>query len=190
MVRALVDVSATKVPVPNNAPSTYPAAVSIARLNDKQFSGHRTRRIPHPLDNVIAAVVNDYRSARPSQRQAMLQDVTAGPAAILCGFAERLAAVAVRTHTVVPLHQALVAVGMAVEALDDYRDHLYPLVAVQHSAALLGTSYTALVGSVADELTPWALAQLRAFDARDDRDRSLQAFGLRTEGDADEFRYR
>ena len=93
-----------------------------ARLNGKQFNGHRLRRIPHPLDDV--------------------------------------------------------------------RDHLYPCAAVDHSAALLGTSFAALVNSVAAELPPAALAKLRAFDGREGRDRSLQAFELRTDGDGDDFRYR
>jgi hypothetical protein len=60
---------------------------------------------------------------------------------------ERLAAVAVRNRSAEPLQEALVAVGIAVEALDDYRDHLYPLVTVNHSAAMLGMSFAALVES-------------------------------------------
>jgi hypothetical protein len=115
--------------------------------------------------------------------------MTARPAAVLCVSAERLAAVAVRAHSAEPLHQALVAIGMAVEALDDDRDHLYPLAAVHHSAVVIGSNFVALVDSVADELPAAALARLYAFDRREERDRSLRAFGLRTHGEGDQFRY-
>ena len=119
----------------------------------------------------------------------MLVAVTARSAGVLCTYAERLAAIAVRASSVEPLHDGLVAVAMAVEALDDYRDHLYPLAAVNHSAAMLGTTFSALVNTVADELPPAALTRLRAFNEREERDRSLQAFGLRTDGSGDEVRY-
>jgi len=120
----------------------------VARHNDKQFNGHRLRRIPHPLDDVVSGVVGAYRDGSPSERPAMLPEMTAKPAAVLCTSAERFAAMAVRTGSVEPLRQALVAVAMAIEALDDVRDHLYPCAAVDHSAALLGTSFAALVNSV------------------------------------------
>jgi hypothetical protein len=168
----------------------YPSGVSIvARLSDKQFNGHRLRPIPHPLDDVVGGVVHAYRNAMPAERRVLLVDVTARSAGVLCAYAERLAAVAVRAGSVEPLHDALVAVGMAVEALDDDRDHLYPLAAVNHTAAMLGVTLAALVDSVANELTPAALARLRAFDEREERDRSLEAFGLRTDGSGHEFRY-
>ena len=119
-----------------------PSGVGIVpRLNDKQFNGHRLRRIPHPLDDLVSGVVGAYRDGSPSDRQAMLSEVTAKPAAVLCASAERFAAMAVRTGSVEPLRQALVAVGMAIEALDDVRDHLYSCAAVDHSAALRGTSF-------------------------------------------------
>jgi hypothetical protein len=170
--------------------TSYPSGVGIiARLDDKRFNGHRLHRIPHPLDDVVAGVVGAYRDGLPAERQAILAEMTAKPAAVLCASAERSAAIAVRTGSVEPLRQALVAVGMAIEALDDVRDHLYPCAAIDHSAARLGTSFAPLVDSVAAELPPAALAKLRAFDGREMRDRSLQAFGLRTEGDGDDFRY-
>jgi hypothetical protein len=168
----------------------YSSGVGIvARLDDKQFNGYRLRRIPHPIGDVVAGVVGAYRDGSPAERQAILSEMTAKPAAVLCAAAERLAGTAVRTGSVDPLRQALVAVGMAIEALDDDRDHLYPCAATDHSAALLGTSLAPLVNSVADVLPPGALAKLRAFDECDLRDRSLQAFGLRTDGDGDNFRY-
>lgn len=170
---------------------SYSSEVSItARLNDKQFRGHRLRHIPHPLDEVVAEVIETYRSAAPPLREAILNEMTDIPARVLCGSAERLAAMAVRSHSAAPLRQALVAVGMAVAALDDPRDHLYPLAAVHHSAVILDTPLAAVINSVTNQLPTAALERLHAFDNREERDKSLQAFGLRTTGDGDEFRYR
>jgi hypothetical protein len=69
---------------------------------------------------VVTGLIDTYRRSTLSQRQVVLAEVTNRPAAVLCASAERLAALAVRTRSVGPLHQALIAVGMAVEALDDY----------------------------------------------------------------------
>lgn len=167
------------------------AVVDIAaRLSDKQFDGHRLRRIPHPLDDVIGGAIDAFRKATPSQRRAMLAGMAPRPAGVLCCFAERLAAVAVRTRSIEPLHRALVAVAIAVVALEDDRDHLCALAAVHHSAVMLGITFTTLVDSVARELPGVGLARLQDFGRREEQDRSLQAFGLRTEGEGESFRYR
>jgi hypothetical protein len=52
---------------------------------------------------------------------------------------------------------------------------------------MLGTHLAALINSVADELPAAALEWLRAFDDREERDKSLQAFAIRTTGEGDEF---
>jgi hypothetical protein len=162
----------------------------VSRLNDKQFNGHRVRVIPHPLDEVIIQVIDTYRGASKAQRQAMLEEVTQRSGGVLCASAERLAAMAVRANSVAPLYQALVAIGIGDEALEDYRDHLFSLTAVDHSAGLLSTTLSALIDTVANELPPAGLTCLHMFNRRQPRDRSLQAFGLRTEGEGPEFRYR
>jgi hypothetical protein len=161
----------------------------VARLNDKQFKGYRLRPIPHPIDDIVASVVEAFQTGTPSQRQAVLDDMTDRAGSVLCAFAERLAAVAVRNRSAEPLQEALVAVGIAVEALDDYRDHLYPLVTVNHSAVMLGMSFAALVESVAHQLPATGLARLHEFDRRDERHRSLRAFELQTQGEGSDFRY-
>lgn len=85
-----------------------PNVTVAARLNDRQFNGHRVRRIPHPLDDVIIAVITSYRTASPAEQQAMVDKLNKVAVGALCTFPERLAAVAVRTHSVEPLHQGLV----------------------------------------------------------------------------------
>jgi hypothetical protein len=52
-------------------------------------------------------------------------------------------------------------------------------------AAILG----AIIGEVADEVPPEALALFHQFDRRTDRERSLEAFNLHVQGENESFRY-
>ncbi|WP_433063590.1 hypothetical protein [Dactylosporangium sp. CS-033363] len=160
-----------------------------ARLNDRQFRGHRVRRIPHPLDDVIIAVIASYRTASPSERQAMADELNGVALGALCTFPERSAAVAVRTQSVEPLRQGLAGLGMVAGRLSDPHAHLYPLAAVNHAADLLGTDLATIIGAMARELSEAASTQFRLFVSRNDRDKSLKAFGLQTQGEGDTFRY-
>jgi hypothetical protein len=161
----------------------------VARLNDRRFNGQRIRRIPHPFDDEVIAVIEAYRQSTAEQRRAMRDELGQVGISVLCTFPDRLAAVAVRTRSAEPLRQGLVALGMIADLLDDPRDHLYGLAAINHSAGVLGTDLSALTDSVADEVPPTAVAQFRAFAARAERDKSLAAFNLRTQGSGDQFRY-
>ena len=60
---------------------------------------------------------------------------------------------------------------------------------VHHSVAILGTPLASPINSVADQLPAAAVDRLRAFDEREERDKSLRALGLQTTGEGDEFRY-
>jgi len=169
---------------------SYPKAVSIvARINDRRLSGQRLRRIPHPYDEDVLAVIEAYRQANAVERQVMLDELGRGGISVLNGFADRLAAIAVRIRSVEPLRQGLVALGMVADLLNDWRDHLFGLAVIKHSAGLLGTSLSTLIDSVADEVPPTAVARFRAFDARADQHKTLSAFNRRTEGSGDQFRY-
>jgi hypothetical protein len=160
-----------------------------ARLNDRQLNGHRARRIPHPLDDVLAEVIAAYRAATPREQGALVGELNSVGIGALCTFSERLAAVAVRAESVEPLREGLIGLGMVAALLDDPHDHLYSLAAVNHSANLLGTDLAAVIDSVANELPGAALDQFRAFARRVDRHKSLEAFGLRASGHGDTFRY-
>jgi hypothetical protein len=62
-----------------------------ARLNDRQFNGHRVRRIPHPLDDAVDAVITAYRGATPSEQRMMLDEMNKVAVGTLCTYPERLA---------------------------------------------------------------------------------------------------
>jgi hypothetical protein len=161
----------------------------VARINDRQLIGHRLRRIPHPLDEVVVAVIRAYRTSTASEQVAMLDELNRVGISVLCTFPERLAAVAVRGQDVEPLQQGLIALGMVAALLEDPRDHLFALAVINHGAQVLGTDLATLIDSVIGEVPAAAVAQFRAFAARAEGDKSLAAFGRRTHGDGTEFRY-
>lgn len=164
--------------------------MSIASsLSDKQFSGYLRRQIPHELDGAVEKVVAAYRSGTHAAKQALLDDLNPRTAGVLSSYGERMAAVAVRARSDEPLRRGIVAVGMADGKLDDSRTNLVVLAAINHSAESVGTDLSRLINDLQSDLPPSALANLRAFVQRNERDKSLQAMGLATMGSGDSFRY-
>ena len=162
---------------------------SLAKLNDRNFNGHRVRPIPHPLDDVLSAAIAEYRRGDPRQRQAIRDDLSRMAIRALYQCPERLAAVAVRTRSTEPLRQALIALGIVAARLDEPYDHLYPLAAINDSAVRLGTSLDILIGEVADEVPPDAITLFHEFARRTDRDKSLEAFNRHIRGENESFQY-
>jgi hypothetical protein len=162
---------------------------SLSRLDGKQFNGYRVVRLPHALDAVVESVVTAYVDGSAPVRRRMSETASPRAASALIAYGERMAAVAVRTQSQQPLRRALVAMGLAYGRLDDQRDTLYPLVAVNHSAGLLDTELSRLIDAVADYLPDAAVTAFRAFVNRDEADKSLRCMGLGTTGSNADFRY-
>jgi hypothetical protein len=161
----------------------------VGRLSDEQFNGYLSRRIPHELDDLVADVVMTYRGASPTRRREMIAGLDTHAAEVLSVYGERMAAVAVRARSAEALRRGIVAMGMAQARLDDRRTNAIVLAAVNHSATLIGTDLSSLLAETAAELPEQVLEAFRRFAGRADRDKSLQAMGLRTTGVADSFRY-
>jgi hypothetical protein len=145
--------------------------------------------IPHPSDGVADAVVAAYRRASSPRRREMETRIDHRTAQILCIRGERLAAEAVRGASPEPLRRALVALGLAQLGLLDHRTNLVPMAAVDNSANMVGVSLSMLLDEVSGDLPEPAVVALRAFDGRKERNRSLRAMGLRTDGAGETFRY-
>ena len=161
----------------------------FSRLNGKQFNGYLRIRLPHSLDSVVHTAVAEYHRSSPTDKALLLETVTPGAASVLSAYGERMAAMTVRSESLSPLRDALRAMGIAQARLEDWRDNLYPLAAVNHSAGLLGTGLNSLIDSVANDLPQVALDAFQAFAARNDQDKSLAAMGLATRGSGTDFRY-
>lgn len=162
---------------------------AVDRLRDRKFNGYRRLAIPHDLDQVANKAVTEYVNADDITRRAILDALTARGADVLSVYGERLAAVAVRSQSDSILHTAATAAGMAHIRMEDIRNNLIVLAALDHSAELLGTTLDLIVDQIAVLLPPPALITFRKFAARDPRNRSLTAMGLVTRGEGPTFRY-
>jgi hypothetical protein len=162
---------------------------AFARLRDKRFNGYLAYRVPHELDSVVDAAVSAYRSGSEDARRQLTGDLNADVAAVLSVYGERMAVLAVRTRSVEPLRRGLVGMGLAEGVLDDYRDNLIVLAAVNHSADTVGIGLTKLIDDVKADLSEPALARFRDFAQWRDDEKSLHAMGWRTKGEGDSFRY-
>ena len=121
---------------------------TVTHLLGRQFDGYLGVRLPHELDDVMTSVVRDYLETPASARARVLEAIRPRSAAILSVYGQRMAAMAVRTASVDPIHRGVVAMGMADRMLDDARDNLIVLAAVSHSAEAVGTTRTACPDSV------------------------------------------
>ncbi|MFE6872741.1 hypothetical protein ACFVFS_40140 [Kitasatospora sp. NPDC057692] len=160
-----------------------------SQLTGKQFNGYLRVALPHKLDEVVEAVVVGYMRELPSGRQEVLDEVGPRAAGVLNSYAERMASIGVRTTSVGCLERGIVAIGMATGRLDDPRDSLIALAALNHSATMLGSSLERIIAEVSGLLPAAALSSVRAFVSRREGNKSLSAMRLRTTGSGSEFRY-
>jgi hypothetical protein len=159
------------------------------RLLDKRFNGYRRMPIPNELDQIVQSVVHTYRKATPHERESMIGQVKARSAMRLAIYGERMAAMAVRTATVAPLHDGPTAMALAVTRIDDFRDFLLLLTPVGHAADTIGIAPLSLVEDLKPLFPESALQLMHDFLAKAPQDRSLKSMGLRTHGAGDDFRY-
>src|SRR6185437_8827110 len=118
---------------PRSLPDRRRSVSPFSQLNGKQFNGYLRIRLPHALDTVVHTALTAYRDSSPSDRALLIDTVTPGAASVLCAYGERIAAMAIRSNSLEPLRDALLAVGIARMRLDDWRDSVYPLATVNHS---------------------------------------------------------
>lgn len=163
--------------------------VSVAILKDKRFDGYLRYVIPHDLDAAIDVVIQSYMQSSAPVRQKAIDDLNDRSASVLSVYGQRMASTAVRAGSIDPLHRGVVAVGMAEERLSDARENLYPLAAINDGASLVGTSLRELITDASAFLPLTAVDRLRAFDQRQEQDKSLEAMGMRRTGSGQKFLY-
>ncbi|MGW3105130.1 hypothetical protein [Streptomyces sp. NPDC001100] len=153
-------------------------------MQDRRFNGYLRVRLPHELDAEVDAFVIAYMS-RPEPL-----DLGRLAAGVLSAYGRRMASVAVRTRSPEALRRGLVAIGLAEAHLEDPRNNLYGLAALHDGASLIGTPFSGLITEVSRCLPPSGLAALRDFDGRQDRDKTIEAMGIRRTGEGETFLYR
>lgn len=162
---------------------------AIKQLHDRRFNGYLGVRVPHEFDDIVTSIVEEYRTNSPTGRRAMLDELSPRAAGVLSAYGQRMATMAVRTGSPESLRRGLIGMGMADAALEDYRNNLIVLAAVNHAAAVLGRELGELVEEIAADLPEPALEGFRQFTRREPPDKELAAMGLRAVGTGDEFRY-
>ncbi|MFY1668877.1 hypothetical protein ACN27G_02800 [Plantactinospora sp. WMMB334] len=162
---------------------------TVTHLLGRQFDGYLAVGLPDGRDAVVESVVLDYLGAPAGERRRMLEAVRPRAAGVLSAYGQRMAAIAVRTGSVLPLRRAVVALGMADARLPDPRDNLVVLAAVSHSARILGSTLSRILDDVRRHLPEPAHATFRAFVAGNAGHDSLSAMGLAAYGSTDDFRY-
>ncbi|MEW2810859.1 hypothetical protein AB0929_27755 [Streptomyces massasporeus] len=165
------------------------APVHVSSLRDKRFNGYLRVRLPHALDAEVEAIVTAYMTGSPSTWDAIVGDAYGRAAGVLSAYGQRMASVAVRNGDIDALRRGVVATGLAEGRLDDPRDNLFVLAAVNDSASLLGTTLRAVIDDVKRILPPAGVAGLQHFDQYADRDKSIESYGIRRCGSGQEFLY-
>lgn len=163
--------------------------VSGAILRDRRFNGYLRTKLPHPLDAEVESIVIAYLNGPASARGVLLDSLRGRPASVLSLYGQRMASMAVRTGSVDPLRRGVVSVGMAEGRLDDYRTNLFVLSTINDAASLISTTLGKIIDGLKYVLPSASLEALRAFDQRDERGKSLSAFGRRRQGSGEDFLY-
>lgn len=158
-------------------------------LNGKKFYGYLKVKLPHELDAIVESVVSDFMKAPGEARATTLEKITLDSAAVLCSYGERMAAIAVRTQSREPLERGVVAIGMSSKRLEDPREILYPLAALNHASITIGTSLEQIANRTSKLLPPEANSVIQRFIQRKDGDKSLPSMGLCVTGEGSTFRY-
>jgi hypothetical protein len=165
------------------------AKPTVRNLLDRRFNGYLGIRLPHELDAVVESVVVDHMAATEAARRQTLEAVQPRAAGVLSAYGQRMAAMAVRTDSVVPLYRGVVGMGMADQMLEDPRNNLVVLAAVNHSAETIGTSLARVLTDVRRFLPERAYEKFWSFTERDERGRSLSGMALAAYGSKEDFYY-
>jgi hypothetical protein len=160
----------------------------VSILRDRRFNGYLGVKLPHALDAEVEAIVTAYMTASPSVRDTIVSDVHGRVAGVLSAYGQRMASVAVRTGDIDALRRGVVATGLTGGRLEDPRDNLFVLAAVNDSASLLGTTLQ-VIDDVKGLLPPAGVAGLQQFSQYEDSEKSIEAFHIRRCGSGQDFLY-
>ncbi|MEZ0113262.1 hypothetical protein ABH920_007292 [Catenulispora sp. EB89] len=161
----------------------------ITRLRDREFNGYLRRRIPHLLDNLATSAVEEYLAGDATVREAIVNAVDARVAGVLSAFGQRMAVVAVRRNSSEPLTLGLVAAGISNPLLEDPRDNLRVLAALNDAAERVGQQLTDVLRRVRNDVPDASFRDFMSFCERTPRDKSLRAMGMGAAGVGEAFLY-
>jgi hypothetical protein len=143
--------------------------------------------IPSELDEQITRLLD--RVATPENRQALRTIFNSRQDTSFLSYAERMAALAVRIKSELPIRRGLIAAGIAATVTTDDREVMLILPLLLHSMELLGIDPQDALAAINDRIDDDACAFLAAFARRPPEYRTIEVMGYIVQPDKDGFRY-
>ena len=169
-------------------PEWEPMVERVNNLSRGDLRQYWASAIPCPLDFEIAAVADAYAAADSEERKAMRGRIQPGRPWAFLGFAERMAALAVRERKEERIAQGLL--GMVLEGFrHDPRENILVLSLLHHSAEKLGADARALFERAAALADESAARHLRDFVNRSPELKRIEVMGFREKVTKQGFAY-
>jgi hypothetical protein len=159
----------------------------IRFLGSDSTDGYGPSPIPSPLDEAVRRLLDFVSRTDDAAVAVIIPSLTEQHGFVLVGFAERMAAYAVRTGQERYIHEGLTALGLA-SLLLCYNEVLPALSLLYRSTQKIGSD-----ANVAFATTILADVRFQSFASdflrRGEQDRSIEAMGYVESQDQDGFRY-
>jgi len=143
--------------------------------------------IPSQRDEQITQLLD--RVATPENRQAFRTIFNATHETPLTSYAERMAALAVRTKSELPIRRGLIAAGIAATITTDAREVMLILPLLLHSLDLLGIDPQEALAAINDRIDDEARELLAAYALLPPEKRTIESMHYSVQPDDDGFRY-
>jgi len=162
---------------------------AVARLLDREYNGYLRRKIPHPLDDAVKVVIEDYLSRDAVGRRLVLDAIQPRAAGVLSAYGQRMAVMAVRNSSSELLTLGVVAAGIGQPMLSDRRDNLRVLAALNDAAERVGQHLADILRDVRGDIPGAAYSDFTSFCERSARDKSIASMGMGVAGSGSDFHY-
>lgn len=160
----------------------------IAVMAGPQATGYGLRPIPCELDRTIEGIVDTYAQSVPEERQAIAALFDSRHAFTLMAYAERMAILAVRQHSLDAVRRGITALAIEGFKLDP-RENILRLALLHHSASKLNEDAKLVFDSVADLAEANAAQEIRQFALRPASDQRIETMGYGEDQSLDGFTY-
>jgi len=161
---------------------------ALAALTPERTRGYGPGPIPGEVDDDVRRLLAAVRGADADARGAIGRRLGDRVGMILLLFAERMAALAVRTGDPGPAREGLDAATLGARAVDR-RDGLVRLSLLDDALRRLGLDPSPFFAAAEDLAAPDFREGLLGFPARPPESRSIAAMKYEAGADADGFRY-
>ncbi|MDG3005064.1 hypothetical protein [Paludisphaera mucosa] len=160
----------------------------LASLDSDKTQGYGPGPIPDAVDDLVRRLVGRIRGADPATRDELWRKLGDRHGMLCLLFAERMAALAVRTGDPEHVREGLEAATLGARAVEP-RDGILRLAPLYDALMKLGRNPTPYFAAAEDLADRYFVADLQGFPFRAEADRSLASMGYVEGFDRDGFRY-